>query len=131
MKDKCIVITGGAGVLCGTMAKHLAQLGAKICIVDYDVFRANKLCKEIEAEGNSAIPVQANVSDKKEIKEAFDRNLNLDNLLLGNFFKEAIEKAQTAWRKVVITAIQMGIPIPAMGAALTFYDGYRSDNLCS
>jgi len=71
IKDKNIVITGGAGVLCGTMAKQLARRGAKICLVDYDVFRADKLCKEIEAEGNFAIPVQADVLNKKEIQEAF------------------------------------------------------------
>ena len=60
-KDKGIVVTGGAGVLCGTTAKYLARLGAKVCLVDYDVFRVNKLATEIEAEGNFAIPVQANV----------------------------------------------------------------------
>ncbi|MHC4122895.1 MAG: SDR family oxidoreductase [Planctomycetota bacterium] len=71
VKDKCIVITGGAGVLCGEMAKQLASRGAKICVVDYDVFRANQLCKEIEAEGNFAIPVEANILEKKEIENAF------------------------------------------------------------
>ena len=71
IKDKCIVITGGAGVLCGTIARQLARRGAKVCIVDYDVFKANELCKQIEAEGNFAIPVQANVLEKKEIEEAF------------------------------------------------------------
>ncbi len=71
VKDKTIVITGGAGVLCGTMAKELARLGAKICVVDYDVMRANELCKEIEGEGNMAIPVQADVLDKKAVQEAF------------------------------------------------------------
>lgn len=71
IKDKAIVITGGAGTLCGTIAKQLAQYGAKICVVDCDVFRANELCKQIEAEGNFAIPVEANVLDKKKIQAAF------------------------------------------------------------
>ena len=71
IKDKAIVITGGAGVLCGTMALELARLGAKICVVDYDVFRANELCKQIEAGGNFAVPVQADVMDKKKVEEAF------------------------------------------------------------
>jgi NAD(P)-dependent dehydrogenase (short-subunit alcohol dehydrogenase family) len=71
IKDKAIVITGGAGVLCGTLARLLAQQGAKICVVDYDVFRANELCKQIEADGNFAVPVEANVLDKKKIQEAF------------------------------------------------------------
>jgi len=43
IKDKSIVITGGAGVLCGTLARYLARYGAKICVVDYDVFRAKEL----------------------------------------------------------------------------------------
>ena len=71
VKDKAIVITGGAGTLCGTIARQLARHGAKICVVDYDVFRANELCKQIEAEGNFAIPVEANVLDKEKIQEAF------------------------------------------------------------
>jgi len=63
VKDKCIVITGGAGVLCGTLAKQLAGLGAKVCVVDFDVMRANELCKQIESDGGFAIPVEANVLD--------------------------------------------------------------------
>lgn len=71
VKDKCVVITGGAGVLCGTMARQLAALGAKLCVVDYDVFRANELCKQIEMDGGFAIPVEADVLDKKKVQEAF------------------------------------------------------------
>lgn len=71
VKDKAIVITGGAGVLCGTLAKQLAKNGAKLCVIDYDVFRANELCKDIEKQGGFAIPVQANVLDKKQIEEAY------------------------------------------------------------
>jgi len=64
-----------------------------------------------------------------KIKEAFDRNPNLENLLLDPFFKEAVEKAQPAWRRVVTTAVEMGVPMPAMSAALAFYDGYRCGRL--
>ncbi len=64
-----------------------------------------------------------------KIKEAFDRNPDLDNLLLDPFFKDAVESAQPAWRRVVTAAVQMGIPMPAMSAALAFYDGYRHDRL--
>lgn len=71
VKDKCIVVTGGAGVLCGEMCRQLAGAGAKICIVDYNVMRANELCKEIEAGGGFAIPVKANVLEKAELEEAF------------------------------------------------------------
>ncbi len=64
-----------------------------------------------------------------KIKDAFDRNPNLDNLLLDPFFKDAVEKAQPAWRRVVKTAVELGIPMPAMSCALAFYDGYRSERL--
>jgi 6-phosphogluconate dehydrogenase len=64
-----------------------------------------------------------------KIKEAFDRNPDLDNLLLDPFFKDAVEKAQPAWRRVVTTAVELGIPIPAMSSALSFYDGYRHERL--
>ena len=64
-----------------------------------------------------------------KIKEAFDSNPNLSNLLLDSFFKEKIEKAQSSWRKVVATAALNGIWTPAMSAALNYYDGYRSERL--
>lgn len=71
VQDKCIAITGGAGVLCSAMARALAARGAKICLIDYDALRGNEVCKEIEADGGFAIPVQANVLDQKEIRDAF------------------------------------------------------------
>ncbi|MHC4912463.1 MAG: decarboxylating NADP(+)-dependent phosphogluconate dehydrogenase [Planctomycetota bacterium] len=64
-----------------------------------------------------------------KIKDAFDKNTDLDNLLLDPFFKDAVEKAQASWRRVVTTAIQLGIPVPAMTSALAFYDGYRHERL--
>jgi len=64
-----------------------------------------------------------------KIRDAFDKNPDLDNLLLDEFFKNAVENAQSSWRKVVSTAIQLGIPVPAMTSALAFYDGYRSQRL--
>ncbi len=64
-----------------------------------------------------------------KIKEAFDKNPGLVNLLLDPFFKEAVEKAQPSWREVVTTAVEMGIPMPAISAALAYYDGYRNERL--
>lgn len=64
-----------------------------------------------------------------KIKEAFDKNPDLNNLLLDPFFKEKIENAQDAWRKVVSTAITTGIWIPAMSTAINYYDGYRTERL--
>jgi len=64
-----------------------------------------------------------------KIKEAFDKNPELKNLLLDPFFKGAVEKTQDAWRRVVTTAVDMGVPMPAISSALTYYDGYRSERL--
>jgi 6-phosphogluconate dehydrogenase len=61
-----------------------------------------------------------------KIKEAFDKNPGLQNLLLDDYFRNAIEKSQHAWRKVVATSIEWGIPVPAFSSALAYYDGYRS-----
>ncbi|NLH18018.1 MAG: decarboxylating NADP(+)-dependent phosphogluconate dehydrogenase [Phycisphaerae bacterium] len=64
-----------------------------------------------------------------KIRDAFANNPKLDNLLLDPFFKEATEKAQQSWRNVVIAAVKLGIPVPAISAALSYYDGYRSKRL--
>jgi 6-phosphogluconate dehydrogenase len=64
-----------------------------------------------------------------KIKEAFEKNPRLVNLLLDSFFQKAIEKAQPAWRRVISAAVAMGIPMPAMSAALSYYDGYRTGRL--
>lgn len=72
VEGKCIAITGGAGVLCGEMAKALAARGAKLAVVDYDVMRAQAVCKEIEAAGGFALPVQANVLDRTAVQDAFN-----------------------------------------------------------
>jgi 6-phosphogluconate dehydrogenase len=63
------------------------------------------------------------------IKEAFDADPNLENLLLASYFQEAVQKAQDGWRHVVATAAQLGIPTPAFSAALAYYDGYRRERL--
>ena len=63
------------------------------------------------------------------IKEAFARNPDLPNLLLDDYFSRIIRKCQASWRRVVIEAVRLGIPIPAISAALSFYDGYRNGRL--
>jgi 6-phosphogluconate dehydrogenase len=58
-----------------------------------------------------------------KIKEAFDKNPNLENLLLDPFFKRAVQKSQASWRRVVTTALKLGIPMPAMSSAQRDYFG--------
>jgi 6-phosphogluconate dehydrogenase len=64
-----------------------------------------------------------------EIKKAFDRDPALTNLLLDPFFRDAVQGRQVAWRRVVATAVQLGIPVPCLGSALAYFDGYRSERL--
>jgi 6-phosphogluconate dehydrogenase len=64
-----------------------------------------------------------------KIKEAYDKNPKLTNLLLDDYFRGEIKRCQKGWRTVVATAVKRGIPIPAFSTALSFFDGYRSANL--
>jgi len=64
-----------------------------------------------------------------EIKKVFDRTPDLPNLLLDPYFKEIVEKCQANWRKVVATAVELGIPTPAFSSALAYFDSYRRESL--
>jgi len=64
-----------------------------------------------------------------DIKQAFTKNPQLDNLLLDDFFSGAINKYQAGWRRTLMRAIEFGIPTPAFSTALAFYDGYRTPQL--
>ncbi|GAB5518313.1 MAG: decarboxylating NADP(+)-dependent phosphogluconate dehydrogenase [Rhodothermales bacterium] len=64
-----------------------------------------------------------------DIKAAYDKDPNLVNLLFDDFFHDAIDQAQEAWRRVIATATLHGLPVPAMSSALAFYDGYRHERL--
>jgi len=63
------------------------------------------------------------------IKDAFDKDPNLENLLLAPYFEQAVEQAQAGWRHVVSQAALLGIPTPVFSAALAYYDGYRRASL--
>lgn len=63
------------------------------------------------------------------IKEAFDKNPALDNLLLDSFFSDVLNNYQAAWREALVHAVELGIPTPAFSSALAFFDGYRTGRL--
>ncbi|MBE0583716.1 MAG: decarboxylating NADP(+)-dependent phosphogluconate dehydrogenase, partial [Desulfofustis sp.] len=65
----------------------------------------------------------------EDIKAAFAADPDLVNLLVAPFFREAVDKAQPGWRRVAALAVQAGVPVPAIGAALAYYDGYRTARL--
>jgi 6-phosphogluconate dehydrogenase len=64
-----------------------------------------------------------------KIKEAFDADPSLANLLLAPYFKQVVARAQEAWRRVVKTAVDLGIPLSAISTALNYYDAYRCARL--
>jgi 6-phosphogluconate dehydrogenase len=64
-----------------------------------------------------------------KIKEAYDKNPQLTNLLIDDFFAGVLNKYQESWRNAVAVAIEVGVPTPAFSTALAFYDGYRTDRL--
>ncbi|SFJ78683.1 decarboxylating NADP(+)-dependent phosphogluconate dehydrogenase [Methylophaga sulfidovorans] len=64
-----------------------------------------------------------------KIRDAFDLKPDLHNLLLDDFFIEAITESLPGWRKAVATAVSIGVPVPTFSSALSFYDGYRSERL--
>ena len=64
-----------------------------------------------------------------KICDAFSKKRSLASLLLDPFFKKAVKDAQASWRRVIATAVTLGIPMPAISAALAYYDGYRTERL--
>jgi 6-phosphogluconate dehydrogenase len=64
-----------------------------------------------------------------KIKEAYDRQPNLANLLLDPYFAQVLTSYQSAWRHVVAVAAEHGVPVPAFMSALSYFDSYRSATL--
>ncbi len=64
-----------------------------------------------------------------KIKDAFDKNAKLDNLLMDDWFKNVMLKSEAAWRNIITAGVSAAIPLPAMTSALAFFDGYRSAQL--
>jgi len=64
-----------------------------------------------------------------DIKQAYETNPELENLLLADFFSKAMSKADAGWRKAVILAVELNVPTPAFSSALAYFDGYRTARL--
>ncbi len=64
-----------------------------------------------------------------DIKQAYEQNPELENLLLADFFVNAMKQAEEGWREAVILGIKLGIPTPAFSSALAYFDGYRTERL--
>ncbi len=59
------------------------------------------------------------------IREAYDRDPKLSNLLLDDYFRDAVVKAEAAWRRVIVLAVENGVAVPAFSSSLAYYDGLR------
>lgn len=64
-----------------------------------------------------------------KIKEAYDRNPDLENLMLDSYFSEVLHRAQKGWRRVICLAVENGIPVSSFSSALAYFDGYRRETL--
>ena len=65
----------------------------------------------------------------ENIKDAFDRQPDLPNLLMASYFRDTLDKAQNNWRLIVSTAVNLGLPVPAFSSALSYFDSYRTASL--
>lgn len=124
VQDKCVVLTGGAGVLCSALAEGLARNGAKVCIADYDDIRAKAVAQKIEAEGGFALPVRMNVLDKAEVQNAFDCALDsmgkIDILIngAGGNKKEATATPELPFFDMPVDAIRWVFDLNFIGTLL-------------
>lgn len=76
IKDKVVVVTGGAGILCSMFAKALAQAGAKVAVLDLAFKRAQKVAEDIVAKGGIALAVKVNVLEKDSVEAAYEEVLS-------------------------------------------------------
>lgn len=87
VKGLVIALTGGGGILCGTMARALAKAGAKVVIMDYVLEHAQRVTEQIKAEGGDALAVTVDCLDKEQVEralqEALDRYGRIDGLING------------------------------------------------
>ena len=135
------VLAGPAGKFGGDKVQFLADLeqavyAAKICSYaqGYQLLRAASAEYKWNLNfGNVALLwrggciIRARFLGK--IKEAFDAEPALANLLLAPYFRKVVADAQAAWRRTVATAVELGIPLPAISTALGYYDSYRCARL--
>jgi 6-phosphogluconate dehydrogenase len=135
------VLTGPSSKYTGDRAKFISQIrdalyASKICSYAQGFVQLQAAAVEHDWPlnlGNCALLwrggciIRAVFLDR--IKEAFDADPKLENLLLASYFQKAVQNVQDGWRHVVASAAQLGIPTPAFSAALAYYDGYRRERL--
>ena len=124
LKDKAVVITGGGGVLCGTMAKALAKAGAKIAVLDLLESAAEKVAKEIRSAKGQAIAVKCNVLDKESLCQAkakINSELGVIDILIngaGGNRKEATTSPDLSFFDLPTDAIRFVFDLNFLGTLL-------------
>jgi 6-phosphogluconate dehydrogenase len=113
-----------------------ALFASKVCSYTQGFFQLQAASKEFDWElEHGAIAMLwrggciIRAAFLEDIKKAYDRNPQLENLLFDEYFSAEVIANQKAWRQVVCTAARLGLPVPAMSAALNYYDSYRSARL--
>ena len=124
VKDKVVIVTGGGGILCGTMAKALGAEGARVAILDLSEPAATKIADGIKAKGGAAIAVPCNVLDKPSIEKARDKVLaafgRVDILIngAGGNKKEATTSPQMSFFDLPAEAVRFVFDLNFLGALL-------------
>jgi NAD(P)-dependent dehydrogenase (short-subunit alcohol dehydrogenase family) len=124
IKDKVIAITGGGGVLCGTLATALAEAGAKIAVMDLIEIAAEKVTKKIKSGNGHAVAIKCNVLDKQSIesaKEKIDSELGPVDILIngaGGNKKEATTSPDLSFFDLPTDAIRFVFDLNFLGTLL-------------
>jgi NAD(P)-dependent dehydrogenase (short-subunit alcohol dehydrogenase family) len=124
IRGKCVVITGGAGVLCGAMASDLARRGAKVVVADFDEPRAVALCKKIESAGGTALAVKINALERPNVelalKAILDKFGRVDVLIngAGGNKKDATCSHPTTFFDLPDSAIRMVFDLNCLGTII-------------
>ena len=138
-----------AGILTGPSGKYTESSGQKLIDAVRDALYVSKICSYAQgmsllkqASGKYNFNLDLGTIARiwragciirarflNDITNAYNRNKELPNLLVDGEFQKAINERQVAWRSVIKTAIDLGVPMPAMSASLAYYDSYRSKRL--
>ncbi|MFC1763671.1 SDR family NAD(P)-dependent oxidoreductase [Planctomycetota bacterium] len=124
VKDKRIVVTGGAGVLCAAMAQALAAGGAWICVLDYDETKGQAVCEEIKSTGGKAFAIKTNVLEKDQVEAAAAQAIqtmgHVDALIngAGGNKKEATTGPDMSFFDIPADAIRWVFDLNLLGTVL-------------
>lgn len=124
VKDKVVAITGAGGVLCGTMAMHLAKAGAKVVVLDLNEDAAKKMAEEIKAENGTALAVKCNVLEKETLeaaKEKINSKFGKIDILIngaGGNSKKATTSDELSFFDMPADAVRFVFDLNFLGALL-------------